>query len=168
MENKKINHEDHECCGSCCGSHHGHGMHRAFWIIIRVLIILLVLWAVFGFFFGHMWNYGRFGYDKFGYNGMGYNMMNGGYNMMGWYDDDDSGSRNGLSFGTITKIDGNKITVLNNANAEVTFATGASTVIYSSTGEIGLAGLKVGQNINYYGKTDKNTGNFTLRMIRVL
>ncbi len=59
-------------------------------------------------------------------------------------------------FGAITKIEGNKITVMDNANQERILITQATTTIMSVSQEVGLKDLKVGQNINFTGQLNKD------------
>lgn len=59
-------------------------------------------------------------------------------------------------FGVITKIEANRITIKNNAAEEQIVVSQADTVIVSSTTEVGLASLQVGQNIIVIGSTDKD------------
>lgn len=50
-------------------------------------------------------------------------------------------------FGNITQIQGNKITILDNAGQTQTVVSQSTTSIMSPTGEVGLATLKAGMNI---------------------
>lgn len=50
-------------------------------------------------------------------------------------------------FGTITKIEGNMITVADNAAMQDVLLSKQQTIIVANGAEIGLSGLKVGQNI---------------------
>ncbi|MDD2757821.1 MAG: hypothetical protein PHD72_00405 [Patescibacteria group bacterium] len=59
-------------------------------------------------------------------------------------------------FGNISKIEANQITVMNNAAQEQVILSQADTVIFSSSTEVGLASLKVGQNIVVIGEPDKD------------
>ena len=59
-------------------------------------------------------------------------------------------------FGTITKIEGNKLTVLDNAANEQIIVSGASTIIMTSSTEIGLSVLEPGQNIIIAGILNKD------------
>ncbi|MCX6782045.1 MAG: hypothetical protein NTW66_02935 [Candidatus Magasanikbacteria bacterium] len=60
------------------------------------------------------------------------------------------------TYGNITKIEANQITVKNNAAQDQIILSLADTVIVSSTVEVGLASLQVGQNIIVYGSPDKD------------
>ncbi len=50
-------------------------------------------------------------------------------------------------FGTITKIEGNNLTLLDNAAAETVVMSTQDTIIIQAGAEVGLATLKVGQNV---------------------
>lgn len=59
-------------------------------------------------------------------------------------------------FGAVTKIEGNKITILNNAAEEQMILSMAETVIISSSTEVGLSALKVGENVVIFGAPNKD------------
>ncbi len=73
--------------------------------------------------------------------------------MMGNWDRDSHTTR---LFGTITKVEANQITVLDNAAKTDMIVTSATTVITSSSTEIGLSSLKAGQNIVAVGVVNAN------------
>ncbi len=54
-------------------------------------------------------------------------------------------------FGNISKIEANQITIMNNAAQEQIILSQANTVIISSSTEVGLSVLQVGQNIIVFG-----------------
>lgn len=59
-------------------------------------------------------------------------------------------------FGTITGIEGNKITILDNANQKRIVLSQADTIITASGIEMGLSTLEVEQNIIVFGSLDKD------------
>jgi hypothetical protein len=71
----------------------------------------------------------------------------------GWGKDDQKMTR---VFGAITKIEGNQITILNNAVKNEIVLSLSSTVITSSSSEIGIGALKAGQNIAALGALNAN------------
>ncbi len=81
----------------------------------------------------------------------------------GWGKDDKKLSR---VFGSITKIEGNQITILDNAAKNEIIVSLSSTVITSSSTEIGLGALKAGQNIAALGALNANN-MFEARLIQV-
>ncbi len=81
----------------------------------------------------------------------------------GWGKDDQKMTR---VFGAITKIEGNQITILNNAVKNEIVLSLSSTVITSSSSEIGIGALKAGQNIAALGALNANN-MFEARIIQV-
>lgn len=69
-------------------------------------------------------------------------------------------------FGVISKIEKNKITIINNASQEQVVFSQADTVIVASSTEIGLASLQVGQNVVVLGTPDKDNV-LTAKLINV-
>jgi hypothetical protein len=69
-------------------------------------------------------------------------------------------------FGSITKIEANQITIKNNAAQEQVVISQADTVIFSSSTEVGLSALQIGQNIIVYGTPDKDN-KMTAKMINI-
>jgi len=69
-------------------------------------------------------------------------------------------------FGAITKIEGNQITILNNAAKNEIVLSLSTTVITSSSTEIGIGALKAGQNIAALGALNANN-MFEARLIQV-
>jgi hypothetical protein len=86
----------------------------------------------------------------------GNSMFYGGSTMMGWggnrgmmttYDRQATQQSWQRLFGTISKIEGNKITITDNAAMEGVVLSQQSTVIVANGVEAGLASLKAGQNV---------------------
>ena len=133
-------------------------------MVLKVIGGLVVLALVFGggvavgSEFGHRGErngrLGMMGYQAFGNEKsfMGSNMM---YRAFG---DGEEGEKNGRTtlFGTVVKVEGNKITFTDNAAKEQTVLSQTNTVIFTSAGEVGLSSLKAGQNIVVTQMTDKN------------
>lgn len=71
-------------------------------------------------------------------------------------------------FGTITKIEGNKITILDNSAKEAVVISESTTTIINSTGEISLSKLQVGQNIAAYSKPGKDDKAGEVKLIQVM
>jgi len=73
-------------------------------------------------------------------------------------EDGERNERHGVSrvFGAITKVESNQITIMNNAAKEEVVWSMATTVIMSSSTEVGLAALHAGQNIVVFGTLNKN------------
>ena len=71
-------------------------------------------------------------------------------------------------FGTITKIEGNKITILDNSAKEAVVISESTTTIINSTGEISLSKLQVGQNIAAYSKPGKDYKAGEVKLIQVM
>lgn len=145
-KDKKVNHEDCSCSGNSYGygCHGGFGrFHRCgiFGMIFRVFFTLLILWLVFSFVF-HFAGFNRSKYGMMGNGSYGSQMM-GGY----FGDDDYFDGKGSQLFGTITKVEGNQITILDNSAAEQVITSTAKTMIFSADTEIGLSALKAGQNI---------------------
>ena len=72
-----------------------------------------------------------------------------------WGKRDDKASAVRL-FGTISKVEGNKITIKDNGALEQVVLSQAGTVILSAEGEVGLSVLKTGVNIVSLGTYDKD------------
>ncbi len=100
------------------------------------------------------------GQSNYGYvqNGQGYGMMNkffgsdenvgqgvnSGYGMMNYAI---RGERVRRVAGNITKVEGAKITLMDNGAQEQTIETSSNTIITTDNGEVGLSALKAGQFI---------------------
>ncbi len=59
-------------------------------------------------------------------------------------------------FGSVTKVDGTKITVMDNGAKEQVVVSTSATVIYTSTGEAALSSLKAGQTVYVVAVTNNN------------
>ena len=155
MENNPSHHEEGACCGGickCCKCFK-HPIVRIIFKIVFILIIVALICLAFSRGFHH----GRFGNEmKFG----GCGMMNSqtvpavtcaGAGMMGFekgvWGEEKEGKDMAKLFGVITKVEGNKITVLDNGAKEQTFLSQPETTIMTSAGEVGLSALKAGQNV---------------------
>jgi hypothetical protein len=69
-------------------------------------------------------------------------------------------------FGVISKIEGNQITIMNNAAQEQLVLSQADTVIVASSTEVGLSVLEVGQDIIVIGALD-NDNVLTAKVIDI-
>lgn len=144
--------------------HHGMHGHGGWWflkIVIGMILIGLIfsLGAAAGRFKAYYRGYGYGGYGGygmmrgFGTPSSGYygSYMMGPY-MMGRYWGDPAGAINSQSlFGTVSKIEGNKVTVKDNSGREQTVLTTSGTVIYAANRPIGLSQLKAGWNVTVEG-----------------
>jgi hypothetical protein len=148
MENKT--HEEGGCCGGmagkCCKSRIAH-------LICKIVFVLVIVGLICLAFRCH---HNRFDRDmKFG----GFGMMTTqaipadvtvpAFGMMGFEKGrwGEEGKDMVKLFGVITKIEGNKITVLDNGAKEQAFLSQPETTIMTATGEVGLSTLKAGQNV---------------------
>jgi len=148
MENKT--HEESGCCGGgagkCCKGRVAH-------LIFKIVFILVIVGLICMAFRCH---HNRFDRDmKFG----GFGMMTTqaipadvtvpAFGMMGFEKGKwgEEGKDMVKLFGVITKIEGNKITVLDNGAQEQTLLSQPETTIMTATGEVGLSALKAGQNV---------------------
>ncbi len=131
-----------ECCGMMHGHCHSHGGRRICRSIFSIVLVVLIIGAVV-----HIGAWGRYGGMM--ENGYGY-----GYGMMG-------GCRGGSegTFGTISKIDKNMITIVDNAGEMETFKTTAKTSIFRLTGPVGLGALKSGNDVIISAKGDRDDDN---------
>ncbi len=166
-KNVKAQEANSSCCSSgCCsgGSCHGHHVVR---IICKVVTVLIVLGLICGMARFAMFEHG----GKFcgATNAPVQQMMkyhNGGCD--GWLGGDRDEKTTKL-FGTITKVEGNKITLTDNAAKEQVVYTQSNTTITNTTTLIGLTGLKAGQNVLYTGATDPaKAGKFIVTLMAVL
>jgi len=171
--------------GQCCG----HGGKHIGHCIAKAAILLLVLTLVFAAGIGigkHAGGREGFGKNKgFGYNGAfggcglsrenndyGFGMMKSGnregrLGMMGrWFGNNNEKASSTEVVGSITKIDGNKITILNNGNAEQVVVSTADTQIMAKTGLAGLKDLKTGQSIDAVGINKDN--QIEAKLIRIV
>lgn len=81
----------------------------------------------------------------------------------GWGKEEQKMSR---VFGAITKIEGNQITILDNAVKSEVIVSLSSTIITASSTEVSIASLKAGQNIAALGALNANN-LFEARLIQV-
>lgn len=95
---------------------------------------------------------GRFVSDK----GAGVVMMGSGGSNMFYKATKEAPAMPERVFGNITKIEANQITIKNNGAQEQVIISEADTAIISSSTEVGLAALKVGQDIIVIGSPDKD------------
>lgn len=162
MDNQQESQEKFEGCGS---KWHCHRRGRPFKFLVLVLVILFIF--VLGYGLGKVKmaiKYGVFGsgtylgseWGMMGSNYFGNSMMSRGeWGMMSnWLGKDQKGAVK--VFGTISKIDGNKITVLDNGGKEKIVLSVSETRIFSSSAEIGLAALKAGWSVSAVGSLDKD------------
>ena len=123
---------------------------KGFKVFARV-VILIVVFLVGGLVGAHVDRYvhgskGEYGFKAIRTAGPGGNMM---YAL--------DSHKGAWTFGTISAISGNKITITNNAGESQTVVSQADTRIVAAGGtQIGLSGLKTGNNINVFGSTDQN------------
>jgi hypothetical protein len=182
----EIKHEHHEhkdsaCRQSCC---HYWGKLSKFWKIFVSVVIVLVIFVAgigVGVRCGHFREKG-WGHEKGQFVMMGYYEMNGrgkqrGYpfaqpGMMGrvWNQNPANGipqlGQDQLS-GTITKIEGNRITITDNAGKEQVILSQSDTSIKSSTGPVSLTNLKTGANITAVGTLNATTKQLEAKWINV-
>lgn len=183
--------QNHMCGGHdhSCGMHGFCGHKKRRWL--RCLIWLIIVWLVFsaGYSLGKAKVYLQYGIFGSGASyGMPYGMMGQGNTflwqgmrgmMFGGDDINESGGWGMMNrwigrtqnsavylFGAITKIDGNKITLVDNGGKEQVVVTASDTVIYGASGEISLSSLKAGQSIRAGGATNKD-GQLSAKEIRV-
>lgn len=136
------------CINSCCRNvSFGHRLAKVFLTVVVTFFVFTVGMG-YGFKIGYV--VARGGYAK---NSANIPMMK--------RFDNESFFRKNVSettrlFGTITKVDGNKITVTNNAAQESIVVSQTSTVILSATSEIGLSSLKTGLSIVSSGLLNKD------------
>ncbi|MBP9710560.1 hypothetical protein KBD61_06105 [Patescibacteria group bacterium] len=167
------------CSRFCCGT------HSVAWCVLKVVVALFVLCAVFclgarmGVRRSSMMKQGMMGSDSMMYmRGMGDEMMRGERGVMGMkvmkmehmrgMDMMANGNASGTTsvFGSISKIENNKFTVKDNGAVDHIVVSESTTTIMSSTGETSLASLKVGQTVEVHGMMAEN-GALTAKMVRV-
>jgi len=178
----EIKHEHHEHKDSSCCQHWGH--ISKFWKIFISVVSILVILAVgmgIGLRAGHFKEKG-WGREKGQFGMMGYYEMNGrgkqrGYpfaqpGMMGrvWNQNQPNGApqlgQDQVS-GAITKIEGNQITITDNAGKEQVILSQSDTSIKSSTGPVSLTNLKTGANITAVGTLNATTKQLEAKWINV-
>lgn len=159
--------EDREM--NCCDHSHGR-KRRCVWIVVKIIVSLLVLAVVFaaGMAIGKAGTFLKFGMmgnndGQFGMQNLRYQMVNGDFGKPGvvvmkkWREENKEDAPNKV-FGAILKIEGVKITVLDNGGKERVVLSNSDTLIITQKGEISLSELKTGQDINAFGKLDKDGG----------
>jgi len=166
------------CCGSKCCNHSA--MHCIIKTIIIVIIIGLVIGAGHAAFrkFGRSYGTGYYGMMSQistvdGKTAYGPGMMTNfggcefGKYMKFWGDDENEKNKATKLFGLVTKVEGNKITVLDNGGKEQVVLSLSSTTIFNSIGEIGIASIKEGQGLSVMGKenTDKQIEAVMIRIM---
>ncbi len=167
------------CSRFCCGT------HSIAWCVLKVVVAVLVLGAVFccgarmGMRRAGMMKQGMMGSDNVMYmRGMTGDMMQGERGMMGMkvmkmehmrgMDMMANGNASGTTniFGSISKIENNKFTVKDNGAVDHAVVSESATTIMASTGETSLASLKVGQTVEVHGMMAEG-GALTAKMVRV-
>lgn len=185
-DEKKSHHK--ECvCSECSSENYGYACDWRMWRghkLVKLAVILLVLLFVFsaGYGIGKLkafTKYSGFGDDGCGLRGFSRMMNYGDATRYGMTNDDccgkiskmmsgwsDCGKINRI-VGTITKIEGNKITVSDNSGKEQAVFSLAGTVIISSESEISLSSLGAGEDVSITGVLNKDK-QFEAQMIRVI
>lgn len=137
------------CANSCCRNvSFGHRLAKVFLTVVVVFFVFTIGMG-YGFKIGYLTAKG--GYQKSFAN---YKMMQRpGIEGAIFRKDVPETTR---LFGTIAKVDGNKITVVNNAAQETIVVSQTTTIILSETSEIGLSALKPGLNIVSSGLFNKD------------
>lgn len=141
--------EPMKCSSGCCRT------STSLWYkVLKVFLVIAVLMFVFSA--GAACVVGGFrsrgmgrGYDR---NIMMMKVGNGGM-MNGWEEGKKVSSYKRM-FGTITKIEGNLITVTDNAAEEQMVLSKQQTIIVVASKEVGLSALKVGENVVVIYSTD--------------
>lgn len=164
MENQNNTEKNSEKFADCCGNKHSwHSRkHKGFWLVV---LIFLIIGSIFCFSFGFgsrhisksfkasyypMMGIGRGGMMSWNING---NFPAEGM-MRGWQE---FNQKNAVQiFGVISKIEGAKITVVDNGNEEKIINSVSDTRIISITGQASLSVLKAGQNISALGEMRDN------------
>lgn len=163
-EQKKTDREDKRgdssscdrCPGGVCYEHYC-GFHRHHsWRVLKIIVVLFAVGIAFaaGAAIGKLsiLRYGVMGYganlsgDYSGMYGMMSRLGTGRFMMGGWNSDDYT-----RVLGSITKIDGNKITISDNGGAEKVVVSQSNTSITSAGKEIGLSSLKIGETLSAAG-----------------
>ena len=154
----------------CCG---GHGfMHHKGMCALKIIIVIIIMLFVFAAGVRMGVRRSGMGYGAgFGYKQIGRHGNFGGCPMNGFGRERNEGfggkikmfsgwgkqvSTSTQIFGAITKVEGNKITIVNNENKQQVIITSASTRIIGNTGEVSLKDLKTGQEINTDGQLNKD------------
>lgn len=151
-------------CKVCCRN--SSVVHRVLKVFLTAVVVFFIFVVGMGFGF-------KIGY--FGMRSVQYVKTNPtALNMMKKYDRDDrkdflKGNLVAQSrlFGTITQIEGNKITVTNNAAQETVVLSQVTTVIVLGETEVGVASLKVGMNLVSTGVFNKDN-QLEAQIIKIL
>lgn len=145
-----------QCLNLCCRN--VSFCHR----LVKVFLSVVVAFFIFTIGLGFGFKMGYFGTNTNRYykNAAGVKMMKGNL------------ARPALTtvtrlYGTVSTIEGNKITVTNNAAGETIVISQLSTVIVSTESEMGLAALKPGINVVASGVLNKEN-QLEAQLIRVL
>lgn len=153
----KLHEEGTKKC--CCG-----GPHSVWYWIIKIMIVLAILFLVaiislaagvkMNKFGDKLGKDGRFGMIKYSQElGTGKVMMLG----KNFYKTCES---DGLAltrlFGVVSKVEGNKIFIVDNSVTLKTVLSSAETTITTTSGEVGIGFLKQGQNIVIFGSLNKD------------
>lgn len=176
MENKEDKKRGRHNCGiycSCGKMSWGHMLVKLFLALAMIgLVLVISVAAVVKL--GHG--------DKSDYKK--YSMMRGGVSSQACFGGERTGSATTMgavfgikegkgslamserTFGAISKIEANKITIINNAAQEQVVISQANTMIVSSSTEMGLASLRIGQNIIVFGSPDKDN-NLLAKIIQI-
>lgn len=159
MENNSKKKNGHKCWLLChCDKSWGNFLVKIFLALVLIafgLVVLIVVFSELG------------GYNKLGHSGSRISkatcsMTNGLKGRCPISSLIDSTKL----FGTVEKVEGNKITVKDNAANTQVIVTLVNTVIASSTGEVGLSDLKPGVNITAYGSYN-NSKQLVAKMIKI-
>lgn len=159
----EVNMDETKSVHACCGGHHGRKCSWIFRVVAIFFIIGLVTIAVgvsrhrAGNEFGEQGRLnGRYsmmnGFQTRNFQGL--NNQQGGM-MARFLNDSEKGNLNQV-FGVITKIEGNKITTLDNGAKEQVILSTSNTVISTVNGNVGLKALKLDQNIGAQGVLNKD------------
>ncbi len=140
-----------KCCSSTAGR-----------VIGSIVVLALVFGA--GLAAGREFRGGE-GHGREGSFGMMGHGRSGGKE--GFFGKGDERENAGL-FGVISKIEGNQITITDNAGKPEIIVSLPSTLIVSGNMPVALAALKVGQNIIVNGDTNKTSNQFEAVSIEVV
>lgn len=167
MEKKGDKNNGSHCCGlycSCGRMSVGHMLVKMFVALVMVALVLAISMAIFVKFGKGMKTYHQYGIMRgqimmqgcpFAEKGETAAMVGGG-NMM-FRAEKAAPAMPERMFATVVKIEGNQITIMNNAAAEQVVLSAADTMIIASSTEVGLPTLQPDMDIVVYGSvnTDK-------------
>lgn len=148
----------------CKDKHGWHGYRHKGFRLAKLLAPLLFIAVIFsiGFVSGNWRGAKRFNSGYYPMMGRAGGMM-GAYRidnlsyptmMKGWRDINRENATE--IFGAVSKIEGTKITVVDNGNQEKIINSVSGTKIISASGQVGLSVLKTGQNVSAVGKLENN------------